>query len=351
MKIQPEDIKKFIPIDSLVGDNLVRLTKEVKIKQLPAGTKIFERGDKDKLHIYLLAGKVEMDPTEIRQQLVSADTEQARYALANLKPRQYSGRAKTDVTIMTVNSDLLDKLLTWDQTTWQPSDGLQVTEISSSQNTDWMQHLLKTKAFLHLPTSSIDGLFRCIEETPVKAGELIIKQGNAGDYYYIIQSGKCEISRTTSDGKEVSLAELGEGDCFGEEALISNQPRNANARMIIDGVLMRLSRADFTKLLQQPLVKSVSSKQAGELLKQGGLLIDTRLENEHQNDGKIKGSINMPLYMLRLKTTEIDKSKKYILYCDTGARSAAAAFLLSERGFDAYVLKGGLSALIGNAKS
>lgn len=73
------------------------------------------------------------------------------------------------------------------------------------------------------------------------------------------------------------------------------------------------------------------------------------MENEHQNDGKIKGSMNMPLYLLRLRINKIDKSKIYILYCDTGARSSAAAFLLSERGFDAYVLEGGLSALIGNA--
>lgn len=259
--MQADILKKFIPLDSLTSDNLDRLASEMATKQIPAGTQLFNRGETDNLTVYLLAGEVELDTTDKRHQLVSADTEQARYALANLKPRQYSARAKTGITILSVNSDFLDKLLTWDQTTWQPSNGLQVTEISGSQNSSWMQHLLKTKAFLHLPTSSIDGLFSCIEEMSVKAGQLIIKQGDPGDFYYIIQSGKAAISRTTPDTKEVKLAELEEGGSFGEEALISNQPRNASARMLTDGTLMRLSRSNFTKLIKQPLVKSLTSKQ------------------------------------------------------------------------------------------
>ena len=51
-----------------------------------------------------------------------------------------------------------------------------------------------------------------------------------------------------------------------------------------------------------------------------------------------------PVFMLRLKVATLDESKKYILYCDSGRRSSAAAFLLTERGIDAYCLKDGLVA-------
>jgi rhodanese-related sulfurtransferase len=67
-----------------------------------------------------------------------------------------------------------------------------------------------------------------------------------------------------------------------------------------------------------------------------------RLPSEHQTLA-IEGSLNIPLYLIRLKLSTLDRNVPYVVYCDTGRRSSAAAYLLVERGFDAYVLKGGLS--------
>ncbi len=77
------------------------------------------------------------------------------------------------------------------------------------------------------------------------------------------------------------------------------------------------------------------------MVKDGALWFDVRLDSEHKTTG-IEGSINIPLFMLRLKADSLDPEKKYVLYCDTGRRSSAAAYLLSERGQQAYCLKGGL---------
>jgi rhodanese-related sulfurtransferase len=54
-------------------------------------------------------------------------------------------------------------------------------------------------------------------------------------------------------------------------------------------------------------------------------------------------ALNVPLYFIRLKVKTLDTATPYIAVCDTGRRSSAAAFLLSERGFDAYCLQGGLT--------
>ena len=51
------------------------------------------------------------------------------------------------------------------------------------------------------------------------------------------------------------------------------------------------------------------------------------------------------LYLLRMKTKELVRDLKYVVYCDTGRRSSSAAYLLNERGFDACYLEGGLRAL------
>ena len=53
----------------------------------------------------------------------------------------------------------------------------------------------------------------------------------------------------------------------------------------------------------------------------------------------------MPLYFIRLKMKALDRNVHYIVYCDTGRRSSAAAYILNERGFRASVLRGGLSAI------
>ena len=61
-------------------------------------------------------------------------------------------------------------------------------------------------------------------------------------------------------------------------------------------------------------------------------------------DYKVEGAANIPLYSLRLKLAGLDRNRHYVVCCDTGRRSSACAYILSERGFQASVLKGGLTA-------
>jgi rhodanese-related sulfurtransferase len=58
----------------------------------------------------------------------------------------------------------------------------------------------------------------------------------------------------------------------------------------------------------------------------------------------MEGAINLPLYFIRLKLKSLDRNVHYVVCCDTSRRSSAAAYILSERGFHASVLLGGLPA-------
>ncbi len=60
----------------------------------------------------------------------------------------------------------------------------------------------------------------------------------------------------------------------------------------------------------------------------------------------LAGAANIPLSALRLKSRLLDPAARYVAYCDTGRRSATAAFLLKNAGLDVFVLDGGLN---GNA--
>lgn len=334
-------LKTLVPINSLTPENFKELAAKAVIENLPAGTVLFKQGDRDNHSIFLLSGEVTLSSAETAAgRDVVAGTDEARYALAQLKPRQYTGAAKTTVTIARVDSALLDRLVTWDQAT-----GYEVMEFDGSQDPEWMMRMLRNETFLKLPPSNINALFARFEPVEVKASQVIIRQGDPGDFYYIIKSGKASVSRKA--GKEAKVAvvgQLGEGDGFGEEALLSGAPRNATVVMTTGGVLMRLARKDFDELMREPLVKWVTLDQARALAQQGAGLLDVRTEDEFRH-GTVKGSQNLPLYQLRHKAPGLDAKRHYVVFCQSGSRSCAAAFLLTQRGFEVSVLRGGLNGL------
>ena len=332
-------LKSFVPPSALNAENFQELSDKATVEEIGAGKTNFSQGNTDKKTIYLIDGELTMTTDSGESTTVTSGTQAAKHPLANFQPRRHTAVAKTACKITRVDSDLLDILMTWDQ-----MSGIQVDEIQSEdedEGADWMTRILQSKAFLQVPPGNIQAMFMRIQEYPAKAGDVIIKQGDEGDFYYVIESGECKVTRTSKTGSELTLATLKMGDAFGEEALLSDAKRNANIVMATDGMLMRLSKEDFNELLKEPMLTWVTREEGDELAKNGAVWLDVRLDSEYKNDG-IEGSINIPLFMLRIKVATLSEDKRYILYCDTGRRSSAAAFLLSERGLDAVCLKGGL---------
>ena len=73
-------------------------------------------------------------------------------------------------------------------------------------------------------------------------GDEIFAEGEVGNWAYLIQSGKIEISKKGPDGIERMLAMLGPGRLFGEMALIDDQPRMATARATCETTLVLIDR-------------------------------------------------------------------------------------------------------------
>ena len=338
-------LKTLVPPASLNGRNFQELANKAVMEDLAPGKLLFKKGDRDRKTIYLLSGQIDLVDEDGKQGSITGGTKEARHPVANQQPREVTAQAKSFATIVRFDNDLLDVLLTWDQLS-----GIEVNDISSGEeeekpdNGDWMTRILQSKAFLRIPPANIQTMFMRLKEFPVKAGYTVIKQGDPGDFYYIIGRGTFMVSRESAGGTSVILAELADGDVFGEEALLSEAKRNATVVAKTDGLLMRLSKEDFEELLKEPMLKDVDIAAAKKMVGEGAVLLDVRMDSEHRTNG-IKGSMNVPLYMLRLKCESLDPSKKYICYCETGRRASAAAYLLTEKGFESYVLKGGLQAV------
>jgi CRP-like cAMP-binding protein len=335
-------LRTFSPLDGLKVENLHALARKTQIAEMGPGRILFKQGDTDKRTYYLVAGSVELRADERLVGTVRAGTPEARSALAPGLPRKFTARAVGNLEYIVIDSDLLDVLLTWDQT-----GQYEVAELSRDGldvSGDWMTTLLQTKAFHRIPPANIQAIFMRMQRVNYRARDVVIKQGTEGDYFYVVVAGKCVVTRETPLNKEgLKLAELGAGESFGEEALIAEAKRNATVTMSTDGVLMRLGKNDFQTLLNEPLLQWVDHEAAKKIVANGGKWLDVRLPSEFQNF-RIDDAVNIPLYFIRLKLNVLDKNTQYVVCCDTGRRSSAAAYILSERGFEAHVLKGGLAA-------
>ena len=164
--------------------------------------------------------------------------------------------------------------------------------------------------------------------------------GEHADRIYVIESGRFQVERLVG-GAKVVLAELKSGDAFGEEALVSEAKRNASVISLGEGELLRLGKQDFNALLREPLLRRIAFDEAAEKVRRGALWLDVRYPSEYQYD-KLPGAINVPLAEVRNMFAVLDRSKEYVAYCQSGRRSAAAAFLFAQRGFRVWLLEGGL---------
>jgi CRP-like cAMP-binding protein len=332
-------LQNLVPLNALTQDNFEALLQDIQVLKVPAGKTIFKAGSTDNRNVYLLSGDIVLLDAAGKSVMVRGGSDQARHPIGNQRPRRYSAIVKTDAVIAHMDRDQLDTLLTWDQ-----SSGYEVQDVQQmEQQGDWMTQLLNTKSLSRLPAANIQTLFMKVEQIEVKAGEDVIRQGDEGDYYYIVRSGICRVTRTSpKTGEQVILDKIGAGESFGEEALISDRRRNATITMVTDGKLMRLAKEDFLALLKEPMVKWLEFDDAISMVKDGAVLLDVRLPSEYENEN-LPGSINIPLVYLRRKMNTLDKSRAYVIYCDTGRRSSSAAFLMSERDFDVYVLNEGMN--------
>jgi CRP-like cAMP-binding protein len=101
----------------------------------------------------------------------------------------------------------------------------------------------------------------------VSAGEALLTQGQPGDAFYVVLRGRCTPWLEQLHGRRVALAELREGDVFGEISLLLDKPVSATVRADVEGVVLRLERAAFEKhLLSQPGLKGMLMRMGTERL-------------------------------------------------------------------------------------
>ncbi len=343
-------IKTLVPLSDIKKEkNQQELFKNILLGKMPAGKTLYQTAARSEFTYYLLAGELTLIDENDNKSVLNAEDPRCRFPVGYDQSHKYTVKTNTEISYLKINSETLDVLLTWDQVT-TPLLRRPAKQDDENQ-TNWMARILELELFHHIPPVNIQAMFLRFETVAVEQDEIVIEQGSPGDFYYVIKSGRCAIYRSDEDSEDIQqhkLAELGPGDSFGEEALVSDSPRNATVIMREAGELARLSKENFIALLKDPVMKSVDYEQAQALVEQGARFIDARTENEYQHN-HLANSLNLPLDSLRTALIDLDKSPEYIVYCDSGSRSSAACYILNQHGFDAYLLENGLNGVPSDA--
>jgi CRP-like cAMP-binding protein len=330
---------KLIPIKELSSESQKKLFDSAEIKTYTTGSHVFQQGDVDDYAHFLVVGKLEMMAMDETTFTIEAGSKQSFFPLGQMQPRQYSAKAIGLVQTLRTCKSTLEFLLKSEKT-----DSLSLVDNNDDPESsyNWMTHLLESKIFSSIPPENIQKIFALFEEVNVRENESIIKQGEPGDFYYIIQAGKFDVTRhLEKQNKTFKLATLQEGDGFGEEALLGDAPRNASVTATTTGILMRITKDAFLNLIRDPVIKSVNYEQAKQLKKAGAIWIDVRFPKEYKQSA-VKDSVNLPLDMIRVQMSKLSPKKSYVVYCDNGARSAIAAYLLLNNGFRVSYLDAGI---------
>uniref|UniRef100_A0A7S0DYM5 Cyclic nucleotide-binding domain-containing protein n=1 Tax=Hanusia phi TaxID=3032 RepID=A0A7S0DYM5_9CRYP len=114
------------------------------------------------------------------------------------------------------------------------------------------EHISKTALLAYLDPKARTTVIEAFEKKNFSAGEDIIRQGDDGDYYYILDAGKADVLLAKPLGSEpFKVNEYGPGGSFGELALLHGEPRNATIRTTESCVTWALDRDTFRKIMMQ----------------------------------------------------------------------------------------------------
>lgn len=109
--------------------------------------------------------------------------------------------------------------------------------------------LLRRSPFGTLPPARLEAAATALETVAIRAGQVVIREGEGADRFYLIDSGRFRVTQRTPDGAERELRTMGEGEGFGEIGLLTGAARTATVTAEGEGTLLALDRDGFLDLV------------------------------------------------------------------------------------------------------
>jgi len=146
-----------------------------------------------------------------------------------------------------------DQLLQQDglyKSLWVKQQGFRLSSELHSASVEGYR-LAQLSFFKGIEPVLLEELARQFTAESFRAGDVIVKEGEAGDKFYIIARGQCEVLKVNGDEGNARVAVLLDGDHFGEIALLKNIPRTATVQACGPAIILSMSRAAFQSLTDE----------------------------------------------------------------------------------------------------
>ena len=110
--------------------------------------------------------------------------------------------------------------------------------------------LRQVPLFSEMDDQEVAGIRAIMDEMKFKPGQVIIREGETGDLFYVVTEGEAEVIIRDADGSEVVVHKAGPGDFFGELSMLTNEPRSARVRAVDVVTTLALERDEFFNFLR-----------------------------------------------------------------------------------------------------
>ena len=346
--IESHQLAEFIPFNDMAERLLQQLALKACEKRFSAGETILRKKRDSPWINFLLSGEIEVRTSFFERTKITHRDGQARLPLEDLTTNEAQVTAIGECRIVRIALQDIELARQQSAACAFQANSLDHHEVADhcvvedgTLQADWLSEFLHSPLVNHVSARDIQQLLACIEDIDYQAGDEIVRNGQHGDFFYIVKSGLAIVHTDPLGpykGKEFSLMP---GGYFGEEALVGDTIRNARVTMETAGTLGRLDPEPFNRFIRDALVVRTSSASIDGIIDKSSttdMIIDVRLYPEYRQNHR-QHSTNVPLAMLRERLDQLDPAKNYYITPDGGPRSELATFLMRQAGFNTVLIE------------
>ena len=288
-----ETLKRFDPFQAMSSTELATAVRHARLIDVPAQRWLLRPGARLKGRYYLVRGTVRLFAPQRDLRPQSPESRLPLY------PGCEAMISRSPARLLHVDTAPIAFLL-----------GTARSTPEAEGSADWERRLLGSPLLQRLDAGVWQQLLSALAERPFEAEERLVVEGSAAHDFFVLKSGHAAVRR---GGRTV--AHLGPGDFFGEDALLLNGRRNATVVATRAGSILRLPKDRFVTLLVDNLVRFVENPGEGECIDVGA-----------------EGA----LARLREAIPSLDPARRYHIVGGELRQRALATFILAHKGFDAW---------------
>jgi CRP-like cAMP-binding protein len=265
-----------LPRDAIRG-----ISKRLLLRHVPKDELVYAEGTPGDALYIIEAGQIRIVSDAENEREVFAHLQAGDFfgemALLTGKSRSSAARAETNTNLWMLYRSDFDELLVQ-----YPAISLALSRTLSERLAQADQrfverHLRRMSLLVGLSSKQLEDVSARLRPVKYRSGEVILTEGTPGDVMYLIEWGRVEVL-SRADGRSRILAVLGEGDFFGEMALLTGSPRSATVRAVTDVDLLALYQPDFNELvLKYPTLAVTVGRVLSQRLRRTGEVLTGEL--------------------------------------------------------------------------